>query len=90
MKQFVDENFEWDHWLELATFSYNTMIHEGTRCTPYELVFGKLARQTSKEPLPEHEKLETCDDFNVDEEVFLLSVPKSKKLENQLQQQMLF
>ena len=122
LKQFVSKNSEWDDWIELATFSYNTSIHEGTRCSPYELVFGKLARQPSSEPLPEHEKLETYDDyliklitrlheiraigrdnliaakekskkyydrnispqnFNVDEEVFLLSGPKPKKLENQ-------
>ena len=59
LKQFVSKNSEWDDWIELATFSYNTSIHEVTRCTLYELVFGKLARQPSSEPLPEHEKLET-------------------------------
>ena len=51
LKQFVDKNAEWDDWLELATFSYNTSINEGTKCTLYELVFGKLARQPSSEPL---------------------------------------
>lgn len=25
-------------------FSYNTIIHEGTRYTPHELVFGQLAK----------------------------------------------
>ena len=122
LKQFVSKSSKWDDWIELATFSYNTSIHEETRCSPYELVFGKLARQPSSEPLPEHKKLETYDDyliklvtriheiraiardnliaakekskkcydrnispqnFNVDEEVFLLSGPKPKKLENQ-------
>ena len=122
LKQFVSKSSEWDDWIELATFSYNTSIHEGTCYTPYELVFSKLARQPSSEPLPEDEKLETYDDyliklvtrlheiraiardnliaakkklkkyydrkissqnFNVDEEVFLLSGPKPKKLENQ-------
>ena len=63
LKQFVDKNAEWDDWLELATFSYNTSIYEGTKCTPYELVFGKLARQPSSEPLLPHEKLETYDDY---------------------------
>ena len=63
LKQFVSKNSEWDDWIELATFSYNTSIHEGTRCTPYELVLGKLARQPSSEPLPEHGKLETYDDY---------------------------
>ena len=31
------------------------------KCTPYELVFGKLARLPSSDPLPEHEKMETYD-----------------------------
>ena len=33
--QFADKNAEWDDWLELATFSYNIRVHEGTKCTPY-------------------------------------------------------
>ena len=47
----------WDDSLELATFFYNKNIHEGTRCTLYKLVSGKLARQPSSELLPENEKL---------------------------------
>ena len=54
LKQFVDKN---------ATFSYNTSIHEETKCTLYELVFGKLARQPSSEPLLAHEKLEAYGDY---------------------------
>ena len=44
-------------------FSYNTSIHEGTKCTPHELVFGKLAREPSSEPLSQKEKLQSCDDY---------------------------
>ena len=40
-------------------FSYNTSVQEGTKCTPYELVFSKLARLPSSIPRSEHEKLET-------------------------------
>ena len=50
LKQFVAKSSEWDDWLKLAMFSYNTSVHEGTKCTPYELVFGKLAREPSSEP----------------------------------------
>lgn len=32
LKQFVNKNAEWDDWLKLATFSYNTSVHEVTRC----------------------------------------------------------
>ena len=63
LKQIVAKNSEWDDWLELAMFSYNTSIHEGTKCTPHELVFGKLAREPSSEPLSQKEKLQSCDDY---------------------------
>ena len=41
----------------------NTSVHEGTKCTPYELVFGKLAPEPSSELLSQQEKLETYDDY---------------------------
>ena len=61
LKQFIEKNTDWDDWIEFAIFSYKTSFHEGTRCTPYELVFGKLARLPSCIPPSEHEKLETYD-----------------------------
>ena len=63
LKQFIAKNSEWDDWLELAMFSYNTSIHEGTKCTPYELFFCKLAREPSSEPLSQEEKLQTYNDY---------------------------
>lgn len=33
----------WDDYLPLATFNYNTSRHEGTGYTPYELVYGRKA-----------------------------------------------
>ena len=50
LKQFVDKNNEWDKELNLASFSYNTSVHEGTQYTPHELVFGKIARAPSSDP----------------------------------------
>lgn len=35
-----DKQTDWDKWLDIATFSYNTSIHASTKFTPYELVFG--------------------------------------------------
>lgn len=49
LKQFTSKN-DWDEYLKLAAFSYNTSVHEGTKFTPYELVFGKLARVPSSDP----------------------------------------
>ncbi|XP_012524875.1 biogenesis of lysosome-related organelles complex 1 subunit 2-like [Monomorium pharaonis] len=40
---------EWDKLVRCAAFSYNTSTHEATGYTPYELVFGKLARLPSNE-----------------------------------------
>ena len=61
LKQYATEDEEWDEWLELATCSYNTSIHEGTKHVPYELVFGKLARQPSYEA--EEDPSPTYDDY---------------------------
>ena len=44
-------------------FSYNTILHEATKCTPYELVFGKLVHEPSSEPLSQNKKLQTYDDY---------------------------
>ena len=38
------ENDEWDKWVQYFTFAYNTTPHVDTGYTPFELVFGKLAR----------------------------------------------
>ena len=48
-------------WIELAIFSYNISVHECTKCTPYELVFGKLAPEPSSETSSQQEKLQTYD-----------------------------
>ena len=61
MKQFIENIAEWDDWIELAIFWYNTSDHEGTKCAPYELVFEKLACLASGDPLSEYEKIETYD-----------------------------
>ena len=44
-------------------FSYNTSVDEATKCTPYELVFAKLVREPSSEPLSQNEKLQTYDNY---------------------------
>lgn len=59
LRQFVDKHSEWDEQLNLASLSYNTSVHEGTQYTPYELVFGKIARVPTSAPIPEAEGNET-------------------------------
>lgn len=52
LKQIIDDRNNWDEYLKLASFSYNTSVHEGTKHTPHELVFGRIARvPTSETPL---------------------------------------
>ena len=48
IKTAVSSDVEWPEVLELATFSYNSSVHEAHQFTPYELVFGKTARLPSE------------------------------------------
>lgn len=63
LKQYTTKEKNWDEWVELAIFNYNTNVHEGTKHTPFEMVFGKIARTPSGIPLGEREKLATYDDY---------------------------
>jgi len=63
LKQYVDENREWDEHLKLATFSYNTSVHESTKFTPHELVFGKSARIPTSDPVLASDLSETYIDY---------------------------
>ena len=35
---------DWDNWVSLAIYSYNTSCHESTGFSPYEMVFGRDPR----------------------------------------------
>lgn len=53
LKQVVKDKENWDEYLKLASFSYNTSVHEGTGYSPHELVFGKTANIPACEPMTE-------------------------------------
>jgi hypothetical protein len=53
LKLYIENTRNWDEWVELAMFSYNTSVHEGTKFSPYELVFGHLAREPTGEVIIE-------------------------------------
>ena len=62
LKQFVVNN-DWDEHLRLATFSYNTSVHEGTKYTPHELVFGRVARVPTANPPMDEEQNESYSEY---------------------------
>ena len=57
LKHYVEDYEDWDRLLPFCMFSYNTSIHEATKFTPYELIFGRRARFPSS--LPSAEQLQT-------------------------------
>lgn len=42
-----EKNEEWDEILNFCCLAYNTMVHESTGFTPFELTFGQLANLPS-------------------------------------------
>jgi len=63
LKQYTSEQKQWDKWISLAIFNYNTSVHEVTKHIPYELVFGKIARIPSSELLAPEDKLASYNDY---------------------------
>ena len=57
IRTYAETYDDWDQFLPFAMFAYNTSLHEATKFTPFEIVFGKTARIPSSFPGPE--KLET-------------------------------
>ena len=57
IRTYTETYDDWDQLLPFAMFAYNTSIHEATKFTPFEIVFGKTTRTPSSFPDPE--KLET-------------------------------
>ena len=42
LRHYIQENqLNWDLWIDLCIFSYNTSEHTSTKYTPYELMFGQ-------------------------------------------------
>ena len=64
LKHYMDNYEDWDLLIPFAMFSYNTSVHEATNFTPYELIFGKPAREPSS--FPTGEKLKSFGDYLVE------------------------
>ena len=66
LKQYTTKDEDWDQWLELACFSYNTSVHESSKYTPFELIFGRTAITPSAQPPSEQDKLPTYQNYMTD------------------------
>ena len=74
IKQYASDYDDWDRLLPFAMFAYNTSVHEATNFTPYNLVFGRIARTPSS--FLQGEELETCSSYLCDLIVRLSEIQK--------------
>ena len=79
LKQYANDQKQWDRWIGLAMFNYNTNVHEATKHTPYELVFGKIARIPSSEGLAPNEKLANYDEYLINLVTQLHTIQKNAR-----------
>ena len=66
LKQYTSVDQECDEWLEIAILNFNTCVSESTKRTLYEVVFGKLARLPSGDPLRETDLLPSYKVYLID------------------------
>ena len=66
LKQYTSVDQEWDEWLKIAILNFNTCVSESTKRTLYEVVFGKLARLPSGDPLRETDLLPSYKGYLID------------------------
>ena len=76
LKQYSEEDNEWDQWVDIAMLNYNTCVQESTKHTPFEVVFGRLARLPSSDPLREGDLLPTYQSYVKDLVVRLTGIRK--------------
>ena len=63
LRHYTNEYDNWDEYIEMAALNHNTNYHESTGFSPFELVFGRQAREPSVKP---SEKDSTYGDYFVE------------------------
>ncbi|KAL7295334.1 hypothetical protein TKK_0011363 [Trichogramma kaykai] len=63
LKVIIDKNNEWDQYIEMVMFSYNTSVHEAHEFQPFQLMFGKLPNLPTEKSLELSGNLVTYTDF---------------------------
>lgn len=66
LKRYTSQDEQWDIWLDLACFSFNTSVSESNKYTPFESVSGKLATALPERPLAKYERLLTYKGYMTD------------------------
>ncbi|XP_011859426.1 PREDICTED: uncharacterized protein LOC105556922 [Vollenhovia emeryi] len=66
LKTQINKDSNWDDYVSLAMFSYNTSVHEGTKYSPYQLVFGRVPRTPSSYTSAEDEPNVTYQQYLTD------------------------
>ena len=66
LRIYSEKHVDWSDWLDLCTLCYNSTIHNSTKMTPFECLFGQEMRVPSNKPLKEYEKLPTYKNYIVD------------------------
>ena len=82
LKHYIKEYEDWDRLIPFAMLSYNTSVHESTKFTPHELIFGKPARLPSS--FPSTDELETYGSY-LQELITHISDIRSRAINNTIQ-----
>lgn len=66
LKTQIANTTDWDDHIELAMFSYNSNVHEGTQFTTFQLIYGRIPRLPSSRAIIEENLESTYHEYLTD------------------------